>query len=38
MKGDEAIVVALGKRLDELFDDEAVLKRSDIPYARVKKT
>lgn len=37
MKGDEAIVKALGKKLDELFDDDAVLRRADIPFERVKK-
>lgn len=34
-RGDEAIVKALGERLDEIFDDEAVLKRAELPLKRV---
>jgi adenylosuccinate lyase len=35
VKKDRAIVAAVGNRLDELFDDEAVLKRADIPFKRL---
>jgi len=35
VRGDRAIVEAIGERLEELFDDEAVLKRTDIPLQRI---
>ncbi len=35
IRKDEEIVKAVGEKLDELFDDEAVLKKTDIPLKRL---
>lgn len=35
VKADKEIVKAIGDKLDAIFDDEAVLKRADIPLKRV---
>ncbi|MDP8239569.1 MAG: adenylosuccinate lyase [Candidatus Hatepunaea meridiana] len=35
IRDDKKIIAAVGDKLDEIFDEEAVLKRTDIPFKRV---